>query len=91
MIVKDQNPNPWATREVPKVLCVKQSSFFQTLFPFFSNMTLQVQLFSLFFMLSLDFGLYVYGSLFYDFYNFFGGVGGGEKAKFKKKSFSNVC
>ena len=54
-------------------------------------MTLQVQLFSLFFMLSLDFGLYVYGSLFYDFYNFFGGVGGGEQAKFKKKRFSNVC
>ena len=25
------------------------------------------------------------------FYNFFGGVGGGEQAKFKKKRFSNVC
>lgn len=88
MIVKDQNSNPWATREVPKVLCVKQSSFFQTLFPFLSNMTLQVQLFSL---LSLDFGLYVCGSLFYDFYNFFLQGGGGEQAKFKEKRFSNVC
>jgi len=82
MIVKDQNSNPWATREVPKVLCVKQSSFFQTLFPFLSNMTLQVQLFSL---LSLDFGLYVYGSLFYDFYNFFCRVGVENKLSLKKK------